>query len=267
MTINNYLSNFGNVSTLDREELLKEIDRVWDEIGLNNTKRLSEQTDGVSQFYSHNVWILNGLFSEFDSVSRGHRISIADFISKMHAHLVADYGGGSGTLAKLLAQKCTDTKIDIVEPYPSEYFKNKLQDIPNVKFVPDLNLKYDVLIAQDVLEHVDDPVDLALTMIDAVKLNGHVIFANRFYPDIKCHLPRTFYLRHQFKKVIESAGLDYVAAVPGAKHALVFKKVRETSRSNIYNVDKKAKKIGSVLNMFSTPIYYLKKIIKKYVYR
>ena len=185
MTINNYLSNFGNVSTLDREELLKEIDRVWDELGLNNSKKLSEQTDGVSQFYSHNVWILNGLFSEFDSVSRGHRISIADFISKMHAHLVADYGGGSGTLAKLLAQKCTDTKIDIVEPYPSQYFKNKLQDIPNVKFVPDLNLKYDVLIAQDVLEHVDDPVDLALNMIDAVNLNGHLIFANRFYPDIK----------------------------------------------------------------------------------
>lgn len=74
MTISSYLSSFGEISTIRREVLLDELDRVWHELKLDNSKRLSEQQEKVAAFYSHEVWILNGLFSEQDPVSRKHRM-------------------------------------------------------------------------------------------------------------------------------------------------------------------------------------------------
>lgn len=267
MTLNNYLSKFGDISSLDRDVLLNEIDRVWNQLGLDNSESLSKQSENVAAFYSHDVWILNGLFSEYDSVSRGHRLAIADFITKLPVDQIADYGGGSGTLAKFIAEINSNVTVDIVEPFPASFFKNKLQNYLNVNFVSELNKQYDLLIAQDVLEHVDDPVRLALSMIDSVKLGGYVIFANRFYPDIKCHLPSTFYLRHQFKRIVKFAGLDFVANVPGAKHALVFRKVGKGDKAAVWKACSLAKVLGQLLNSISTPIYYLKLIIKKYACR
>jgi 2-polyprenyl-6-hydroxyphenyl methylase/3-demethylubiquinone-9 3-methyltransferase len=124
-----------------------------------------------------------------------------------------------------------------------------------------------LLVAQDVLEHVDDPIDLALKVIDSVKVNGYVIFANRFYPDISCHLPSTFYLRHQFKRVMKFAGLEFLTAIPGAKHALAFKKVGVANRAEVFSANGSAKIYGFLLNGLSTPLYHLKQIIKKYASR
>lgn len=267
MSRSSYLSNFGDISTLDRQVLLDEIDRVWSELGLNNSKRLSEQATNVTAFYSHDVWVLNGLFSEYDPASRRHRLAIAEFIANLAVDKVADFGGGSGTLAKFIAELCSNITIDIVEPFPAQIFKTKLIDFSNVKFVSDINREYDLLVAQDVLEHVDDPVDLALKVIASVKLNGYVIFANRFYPDISCHLPSTFYLRHQFKRVMKVAGLEFLTAVPGAKHALAFKKVGVANRVAVFKADRSAKIYGALLNGFSTPLYHLRQIIKRYASR
>ena len=267
MTFDSYLSSFGDISKLDREILLREMDRVWDECGLDNLRNLSEQAINVMAFYSHNVWILNGLFSELDPVSRSHRLSMADFITELPVVKIADYGGGSGVLAKFIAERSSSLTVDIIEPFPSDYFKNRVQGICNINFVSELNPQYDLLIAQDVLEHVDDPVGLALTLIDSVRLNGYVIFANCFYPDIKCHLPSTFYLRHQFKRVVGFAGLEFVTNVQGASHAFVFRKVRDANISAVYKANSFAKLWGPVLNKLSTHVFYLKRAVKKYAGR
>jgi 2-polyprenyl-3-methyl-5-hydroxy-6-metoxy-1,4-benzoquinol methylase len=267
MTVSNYLSGFGKVSTLRREVLLNEIDRVWHELELDNSRRLSEQQEKVAAFYSHEVWILNGLFSEHDPVSRGHRKAIAELIANLPVLRVADYGGGSGALARFIVERKSTAYIDIIEPFPAQIFKIKAANFRNVNFVSELSQQYDLLVAQDVLEHVDDPIDLALKLIESVKINGYLIFANRFYPDISCHLPSTFYLRHQFKRVMKFAGLEFLTVVPGAKHALVFKKISVADHAAVFKANSFARVNGLLLNGFSTPLYHLKQIIKKYASR
>ena len=83
---------------------------------------------------------------------------------------------------------------------------------------------YDVVIVQEVLEHIEDPISLAYDLGCAVKFGGFVIFANCFSPVILCHLPCTFYLRHTFILLMRFLGFKYVGVVEGADHALVFKR-------------------------------------------
>jgi 2-polyprenyl-6-hydroxyphenyl methylase/3-demethylubiquinone-9 3-methyltransferase len=219
-----YLCSFGNISELPRQLLLNELDKVWISLGLDNEIPLQLQVEAVGKFYSHPVWILNGLFSELDSDSRSHRVAIANYIKKLGVLRVADYGGGSGVLARFIAQ-VPDIRVDVIEPYPSSFFLNRVSDCKNVQFVDVLGSNYDLVVAQDVLEHTDDPLAVAVKLISATRKGGYLIFANCFFPVIKCHLPTTFYLRHTFPLLMFFAGLKYVAAVDGAEHALVFKKI------------------------------------------
>lgn len=264
MQAEKYLCQFGDISKLDRNILLTEIDAVWDQLELNNNKRISEQSEKISQFYSHNVWILNGLFSESDPVSRQHREAIADYLKALSIKKIADYGGGSGVLAKFIAQKMPEADIDIVEPYPSVFFKERVQEFINIKFVPELQSIYDAVIAQDVLEHIDNPLEVALSLVCKVKTGGYVIFANSFYPVIKCHLPATFYLRHQFKKIMTSAGLQFVENISDAEHAFVFKRIGEIDYKKVGQANFRAKILGPVFNLIISTLHKFRNLSRNY---
>ncbi len=243
-----YLEKFGQLNQLPRVRLLSEMDNIWESLGLNNNQPLGTQLAAVVAFYSHPVWILNGLFSEFDSVSNAHRRAIAQCIKKFQCEKIADYGGGSGVLARFVAEELPMADVQIVEPFSSTIFVERLKDVQSVKFVAELGCNYDMVIAQDVLEHVDNPVNLAVDLIQATRIGGHLIFANSFYPDIKCHLPATFYLRHTFTGLMKHAGLELVDRVPGAAHALIFKRIAEVNHHALGTADRIAKLIGPMLN-------------------
>jgi 2-polyprenyl-3-methyl-5-hydroxy-6-metoxy-1,4-benzoquinol methylase len=244
----NYLAGFGDLTQLPRSRLLAEMDCIWEKVGLNNRLPLSTQMTGVAAFYSHPVWILNGLFSEYDSVSNTHRKAIARYIKKIHGEKIADYGGGSGVLARFVSEELPTADMQIIEPFESTFFVERLKDLPSIKFVAELSYDYDVVIAQDVLEHVDNPLNLAVDLIQATKMGGHLIFANCFYPDIKCHLPATFYLRYTFSGLMRFAGLALVGRITGAEHALVFKRIAEVNYHALGTADRIAKLIGPMLN-------------------
>ena len=204
------------------EWLWQEIDRIWIDKGLDNSKKLAGQD--IEGFYSHPVWIANGIFTSIDKESVDHRKAIKDYLVSINAENIADYGGGSGVLAEVIATN-SSINIDIVEPYPFKFFVNKYKDNTRIKYVYDFeSSNYDVIIAQDVLEHVVNPIEMAFQLSKHVKLDGYVIFANCFYPVIECHLPSTFYLRHTFKLVMTAMGLNYVGRVKGASHALIFQR-------------------------------------------
>ena len=78
---------------------------------------------------------------------------------------------------------------------------------------------FDIVVAQDVLEHVEQPVDLAMEIAGAVRPGGTVALANHFEPVIACHLPRTFHLLHTFRFVMRAFGLRYQGVIEGADHA------------------------------------------------
>jgi 2-polyprenyl-6-hydroxyphenyl methylase/3-demethylubiquinone-9 3-methyltransferase len=247
-SVDEYLRRFEPLASLDRSVLLAEMDAVWDSIGLSNRIPLSGQLEKVAQFYSHPVWVLNGLFSERDATSRQHRADIGRYVATLRAAKVADYGGGSGVLAKIIAEASVATAVDIVEPYPFAYFLDRMRNVDRVRFVDDFDGEYDVVIAQDVLEHVDAPIEVALKMVRATRLGGTVIFANSFWPEIKCHLPSTFYLRHQFGLVMRAAGLRPAPPIEGVHHCEAFVKVTPAEEAAAKRADAWAKRTGSLVN-------------------
>jgi len=109
------------------EEIWQLMDKVWDKI---------------DRFHQHPVWKLNGLFIEQHALSVQHRHAISDWIClsqvKFGINKIVDYGGGFGTLAKLIGQKDSGMQIDILEQYPIEYAKTATVSYPNIRFVKSL---------------------------------------------------------------------------------------------------------------------------------
>jgi len=202
----------------------REMDRVWKDMGLDNQCSLEGQD--VRRYYRHPVWLMNGIFTARDPVSAGHRNAVANYFKAGRARVIADYGGGFGELAKAIVRNVPDAVVAIVEPFPSEVGLRLIGQNSKLCFVPDLlSQNYDAVIAQDVLEHVEDPVGLAYEIASRVQVGGELIFANCFYPVIQCHIPSTFHLRHTFPWVMRGLGLRYVGKIDGAEHAQVFRRV------------------------------------------
>ncbi|MDE2368744.1 MAG: methyltransferase domain-containing protein [Burkholderiales bacterium] len=246
--IETYLRRFEPISSLDRSILLREMDAVWDEMGLDNSMPLCKQESKVARFYGHPVWVLNGLFSEVDPMSRKHREAIADYLSELKPRRIADYGGGSGVLARFIVQRCHDCVVDVVEPFPSPFVVSRMAGIERVQFVAKLEPPYDAIVVQDVLEHVDDPLELAFNVVDATRQGGCLVFANSFWPEIKCHMPSTFYLRYHFSMIMRAAGLKSLGCIADVGHSEVFSKVSPANRYLAGQVASLAKVTGPIVN-------------------
>ncbi len=197
------------------------IDMVWDELGCDN-KHLDDNK--LAQFYSHPVWILNGLFIEQHALSMQHRNGISQWIADNKMRSVIDYGGGFGTLARLIHRKSPETDIVIFDPYSNNSSCKQFPEITSIRFLSAIDKEYDCLIAEDVLEHVPKPIQLLSLMTSYVKPDGYLLIANNFNPVIKCHLPATFHLRYTFDHIAKALGLQKCGTVAGAPHTTIYRK-------------------------------------------
>jgi len=224
-----------------------EMDRVWEEFKLENKPPLDTQLLG--DFYSHPVWIMNGIFTATDPESMRHRDAIAGFLDKIGIKEIADYGGGFGELALLLAHKIPLARVSIIEPYPSQIGISRVREKEKICIESTLQPdRYDAIIAQDVLEHVEDPGQLARQIAASVVEGGYLIFANCFYPVIQCHLPVTFHFRHTFPKVMKSLGLQYLGNLEGATHVQVFQRTGALNFAKAKTTERFSRYYGPVLN-------------------
>ena len=73
----------------------------------------------LANYYRHPVWLLSGLFGESHDLSLQNRESISDWVAQKKLNRVLEFGGGFGTLARMIADKSTNTIVDIYEPFPS----------------------------------------------------------------------------------------------------------------------------------------------------
>lgn len=224
-----YLSKFDFDNIISLEELWLEMDKVWDSYNLDNKKPFYLQN--ISGFYSHPIWILNGIYSASDKLSSFHRKSIANFISGLECNgHICDFGGGFGELATQISKTLPSYKIiNIVEPFPSKIGEFRISNYNNIKLTPTLSSNYDVLIAQDVLEHVEKPLNVTMELVNSVKVNGYLIFANCFYPYIKAHLPGNFYLASKFHWIMKGYGLRFIGNLPNSPHIQIFQKTGEAN--------------------------------------
>ena len=209
------------------EQMWHLMDLIWDDFQCDNDNL---NWVNIGKFYSHSVWLLNGLFIEQHEVSMGHRDVISNWIIKNNFKNVVDYGGGFGTLARLVSQKDQNIKMNIFEPHPSEYGLKRAAQFVNIKIIEKLESNYDCLMCTDVLEHVADPLDNFSKMIKSVKIGGYLVIANCFYPVIKCHLPKNFHFRYSFNVFAKIMGLETVGILEGS-HATVFKKVENKEQN------------------------------------
>jgi 2-polyprenyl-6-hydroxyphenyl methylase/3-demethylubiquinone-9 3-methyltransferase len=139
--------------------------------------------------------------------------------------------------------------VTIIEPYPSEYGRARFADVQQVNYAADLGVGYDAVIAQDVLEHVEDPVALAYKLAVSVRPGGELIFANCFYPVIRCHLPRTFHLRHTFALHMSAMGLRYTGCVPSCPHIQIFQRgIIEPDLNRARQVETLSRLLGPIIN-------------------
>lgn len=240
----------------------EEMNSVWDGYQLNNRLPLSGQA--IAEFYSHPVWLMNGFYSSLDTDSLSHRDAIAKYIIDHNASVIADYGGGFGELALKIARQSKQASIDIIEPFPSNYAIHRLSGHRQVTIQQRLRENhYDVIVAQDVLEHIEDPIALAFQLSEALKTEGLVIFANCFYPVIKCHLPSTFHLRHTFSLIMRAYGLSYMGSVTGAEHALVFRKSSALNQPAARRLEKISRLLHPLINIARSSLSKLKTLLSR----
>ncbi|WP_188021073.1 bifunctional 2-polyprenyl-6-hydroxyphenol methylase/3-demethylubiquinol 3-O-methyltransferase UbiG [Synechococcus sp. RS9907] len=197
------------------------MDQAWVRCGCVNH---NPDPDLLATFYNDPVWLLNGMFIEQHAISMGHRQAITSAVASLAPEQVLDFGGGFGTLARLLATTLPNADVAICEPYPPRHGIESCKPFPNIRFIPELESQsVDVLVSTDVLEHVPDPLSLLAAMVDAVKPCGHLFIANCFYPVIACHLPCTFHLRYSFDAFCQALGLESLGLCEGS-HASVYRR-------------------------------------------
>jgi hypothetical protein len=199
------------------------LDLVWETLGCDN--RHPDPTR-LSSFYRHPVWILNGIFIEHDGQSLEHRHAVVEWVKSKDARSVLDFGGGFGTLARAVSRACgPGVLVDIYEPFPSEAAIQRLQGCENVRFVEDVDDKYDCVVGLDVLEHLQDPLSALVRMTRSTCIGGHLLLGNCFEPVTRCHLPATFHLRHTLDWFTRRLGLRRVPECRGY-YFDVFRKTR-----------------------------------------
>ncbi|MEM6252988.1 MAG: methyltransferase domain-containing protein [Cyanobacteria bacterium P01_D01_bin.156] len=196
---------------IDLHELWRLMDIVWDELKCDN-RNIDQKK--IEKYYQHPIWLLNGLFIENHELSLENRQAIVDWmINHLKINKLIDFGGGTGTLDRMISRALPNLSIDIYEPFPSQYALNKSELFNNINFIDKVNSKYDCLICTDVLEHVSDPILLLTEMISFVKAEGYLVIANHFFPSIKCHLPCTFHLRYTFNTFTKLLGLIQIESI------------------------------------------------------
>lgn len=245
----------------DLEQMWYLIDLIWDDYKCDN-KNLD--WDKIEQFYSHPVWLLNGLFIEQHDVSMGHRHAISDWIIKNDFKNVVDYGGGFGTLARLVASKDKNIQMNIYEPHPSEFGLKRAEEFENINIIGELGSNYDCLMSTDVLEHVADPLNDFAGMIKSVRINGYLVIANAFYPMIKCHLPKNFHFKYSFNHFSKIMGLEIIGILDGS-HATIFRKVEdiEPNWSKIRFYETLSKIYFQIIEILKSVLRPIKKLIIK----
>lgn len=228
---------FSGFPTLDA--LWKIMDEIWEEYGCDD-RNLDYR---VENFYSHPVWLLNGLFIEQHQESISNRQAFTKWVIGQKPKRIADYGGGFGTLARMIAKSCPDTDVEIIEPHPHQLAIERSNNFNNLSYQKKLDGKYDILIATDVFEHVLDPLSLAAKTSMSLKTNGHYLIANCFEPVIKCHLSQYYHFYHTFNRALEAMNLEIVEEVI---YGTVFKFNHKLDINKGRKIEKKSQKLWNL---------------------
>ncbi|WP_413324255.1 class I SAM-dependent methyltransferase [Synechococcus sp. MIT S9503] len=205
--LQDHLTNYAGFPNVT--QCRKLLDAVWDDLGCNSTIN----DEKIHSFYSHPVWLLNGLMHENLESSKIIKALYCEYIASFMPLRFADVGGGLGMLSMKVATKLPSTNVECIEPFPTKLALERAKLIPNLSFKDSLSGDYDFLCATDVFEHVFDPIALLAKLSENLKVDGIFLIANCFYPVIKCHLPQNYHLRFSWHQIMVSFGYKKLSKV------------------------------------------------------
>lgn len=162
----------------------------------------------INAYYSHPVWLLNGLFIEQHAESLANRELFKNWVVKHDPLRVAEFGGGFGSLARMIGAALPNSSVEVIEPHPNPVAIARAEKTSNVRYRPELVDDYDILVATDVFEHVPDPLQLLYETAQHLRVGGQYLIANCFFPVIHCHLPQTFHFRQTWDTTCQAMGLE-----------------------------------------------------------
>lgn len=186
------------------KQMWRLLDDVWKQFECDPAI-IDERT---SNFYSHPVWLLNGIHIETDTLSRSNRIKICEWIIKKKFKRIADFGGGFGGLARLIGENYEDCEVEVIDPYSNEIGKHLASKYEHINYCKKLTGRYDLIIATDVFEHVIDPLGLVEETSQFLEGAGYYLIGNCFEPVILCHLPCTFHFGASWDVVLKHLGME-----------------------------------------------------------
>jgi hypothetical protein len=210
------------------------MDAAWDACQCD-----PEIMDGrIARFYAHPVWLLNGLFIEQHAESLSNRRDFTECVASLKPKRVADFGGGYGSLARMIGARCPDAEVNIVEPHPHAAAIKIAEQTTNVRYVSEFSGEYDVLIATDVFEHVSDPLGLVESTAAHLRVGGEYLIANCFWPVIRCHLPSTFHFRYSWDAAMAAMNLK-----PGktVAYGRSYKRVGQVSAAAARKIERRSR--------------------------
>jgi len=193
----------------------------------------------IAEFYAHPVWLLNGLFIEQHADSLNYRRIFAEYVARLNPSRVADFGGGYGSLARMIGECCPSAEVHVVEPHPHKAAISLAGRTPNVRYVPELQGLYDVIIATDVFEHVSDPLALVASTATHLRMDGEYLMANCFWPVIQCHLPSSFHFRWSWDAAMKAMSLQPGKAVA---YGRAYKRVGPVSSDSARRIEQRSRR-------------------------
>lgn len=185
------------------EEIWKLMDEPWRELNCDP----AVMDERIGQFYDHPIWLLNGLFIEQHDPSLKNREGFTDWVVRQSPSRITDFGGGFGSLARMIGDELPAASIEVIDPHPHPAGEALAANTSNVKFAENLTGEYDIIIATDVFEHVPDPSALATETAAHLRVGGQYLIANCFHPVILCHLPQSFHFLHSWDQAMNAVGL------------------------------------------------------------
>lgn len=218
------------------EEIWMLMDEPWRELNCD----VAVMDDRIGQFYDHPVWLLNGLFIEQHDRSLKNREGFTNWIIRQSPSRVADFGGGFGSLARMIGDASPSASIEVIDPHPHPAGKALAANTPNVKFADELTGEYDIIIATDVFEHVPDPLALVTETAAHLRVGGQYLIANCFRPVILCHLPQSFHFLHSWDQAMSAVGLKPEESVVYGRS---FRRLGELNVSRGREVEAKSRRL------------------------
>jgi ubiquinone/menaquinone biosynthesis C-methylase UbiE len=207
------------------EELWGILDRVWEDMKVHGGNQHS-----LNDYYSHPIWLYNGLMMEVDQVCVKKRYEIVSLAKKFHPQSILDMGGGTGALLKIAHEELpTALKLDLVDI--SRKLKGciceGLRPFGRIRVLDCSSPPYDIVFSTEVMEHLPNPFKALSAINHSLKPGGVLIGTWSFYPMIKAHLPGNLCLARFFHKFIPLFGFRLLEAVKNGSFIFIFEKIKD----------------------------------------